>query len=185
MISKKDGVYREIEPMAPLQLTAKSRNEEIELERLWGMDCVFVQKSKTVTLDVVGKNKGFMGKTKEEVVGKLWDWITRKPVKRLIEPERRPVQFDADTLRFALRGMELPSRPIQITSRHVHRSKCKRESYYVRRSIGATGKIYFGTYHAREDAEQASVLLCNIINEEIGRRKAKQFLSAKSHEESR
>ncbi len=179
MISKKDGVYREIEPLQPLQFVAESRNDKTELERLWGMDCVFVQKSKTVTLDVVGKNKGFEGKTKAEVVGKLWDWINHKPVKKLIKPLKRPAQFDTDSLRFALRDMELPSRPVKINPGHVYRSKCRRESYFVRRQIGATGKIYFGTYHTRKEAERASVLLCNIINEEIRRRQTKHSLSAK------
>ena len=180
MNSKKDGVYREIEPMAPLQLIAKSRTNEIELERLWGMDVVFVQKSKSVTLDIVGKNKGFSGENKAEVVRKLFDWVNRKPVKRLIKPEKRPVQFDADSLRYALKDMKLPSRLIRVSPDYVYRSKCKRESYFVRRQIGRTGKIYFGTYHTRKEAVQASLLLCSIINEEIKCRQIKQSLSAKN-----
>ena len=106
----------------------------------------------------------FVGKTEQEAEMQLLNWINRRP--RM----RDEAAITEEYVKSLLGTLDMPKSHIRISSGHYKQNPVYRESFTVRRSIGADGKIYFGTYHNEHAAKTASIRLCELINEEIDRR---------------
>ena len=111
-----------------------------------------------------GSRRKFRGKNKAEAELQMWNYLHSKPTLKgesAITEER---------VKILLGTLDMPESHIRISSEHYKQNQIYTNSFTVRRSVGADGKIYFGTYHNEHAAKSASIRLCELINEEIDRR---------------
>ena len=135
---------------------------------LFGLQCMIeVRKRHVVLTSSSPRRYATEAHTIDEAVFLLGQMVNRKP----IGSRRRDGNLHLEeVVRASLMVMMLPLQPIPITERHVVPSKGR---YIVRRNMYGhrQQRLYFGTYMTPHAAAEASKRLCEIINEEIERRR--------------
>lgn len=139
--------------------------QESSEQIIHGMKCLYSRHKKRFEIIMsTGTHQRFNGKSRTEVELQFWNYLHCRT--RMMGEASASEKSVKDLLTI----LDMPARPIRISSGHIRRMPYRRESWIVRRSIGESGKVYFGTYHNEASAMAASRRLCELINEEVERR---------------
>jgi len=140
-------------------------NKDIKYKIIHGTRCTVTGTKNGVEIDMcVGAKQRFKGKNYIEAEQQMWNWMRHKPGKK------GGGQEIEDETRKALSALDMPKEHIRVSDGYARQHPIYRSSWTVRRSLGHTQKIYFGTYRNEHAAKAASIRLCELINEEVDKR---------------